>query len=75
MAIMADLDHVPAPRHPPHDFLSHEAEARTALAPLLESLLARLEEAGWDRRTAASTLMFLAAHQVSAAEASGDRKA
>jgi hypothetical protein len=37
------------------------------LKPLLTGLLDRAESAGWNRRTAASTLMFLAAQQVSAA--------
>lgn len=66
MSLMPDFDHVPVPHHPPSEFLSHDAEARTALAPLFESLLERLAAAGWDRRTAASALMFHAAAQVSA---------
>ena len=65
MSLMPDSDHVPVPHHPPSEFLSHDAEARTALAPLIESLLDRLVMAGWDRRIAASALMFHAAAQVS----------
>lgn len=66
MSLMPDFDHVPVPHHPPSEFLSHDAEARMALAPLIESLLDRLVMAGWDRRTAACALMFHAAAQVSA---------
>lgn len=66
MTVMPDFDHVPAPHHPPAEFLAHDAEARTALAPLVDTLLDRLAMAGWDRRTAASALMFHAAAQVSA---------
>lgn len=65
MSLMPDFDHVPVPHHPPSEFLSHAAEARTALAPLFESLLDRLVMAGWDRRITASALMFHAAGQVS----------
>ena len=71
MTIMPDFDHVPAPHHPPSEFLSHDAEARTALAPLFESLFERLVMAGWDRRTVACALMFHAAAQVSALSRDG----
>ena len=66
MRLMPDFAHVPVPLHPPSEFLSHDAEGRTALARLIETLLDRLVMAGWDRRTAASALMFHAAAQVSA---------
>ena len=71
MSLMPDFDHVPAPTHPPTELLSHDAEARTALAPLFETLLDKLVIAGWDRRTAAAALMFHAAAQVSAFSKSG----
>jgi hypothetical protein len=71
MSLMPDFDHVPVPHHPPSEFLSHDAEARTALAPLIETLLDRLVMAGWDGRTAASALMFHAAAQVSALSRGG----
>lgn len=71
MTIMPDIDHVPAPHHPPSEFLSHDAEARAALAPLFETLLDRLAMAGWDRRMAASALMFHAAAQVSGLSKNG----
>jgi hypothetical protein len=61
---------IPAPTHPASEFLAYEAECRSALKPLLAGLLDAAEAAGWNRRTAASTLMFLAAQQVSATETS-----
>ncbi|WP_244846224.1 hypothetical protein [Mesorhizobium sp. L-8-3] len=45
------------------------------MRPWIESLLDRAEAAGWQRRTVASTLMFLSAQQVSTAGASSDRSA
>lgn len=71
MSLMPDFGRVPVPHHPPAEFLSHDAEARMALAPLFESLLDRLVMAGWDRRTAASALMFHAAAQVSSLSRDG----
>lgn len=67
MTIMPGFETVPAPRHPAGDFFAHEKECRTALAPAMERLLERAVAAGWNRRTAASALMFLAAAQVTAA--------
>ncbi len=64
---MTDIGSVPPPTHSPSQFLAYETECRHALKPLLTGLLDRAESAGWNRRTAASTLMFLAAQQVSAA--------
>lgn len=46
--------------------LDHDAEAREVVAPLVDTLLERMTAVGWDRRTAASALMFSAAAQVSA---------
>ncbi|OBQ94090.1 hypothetical protein [Mesorhizobium sp. AA23] len=66
MDLMTSTGPVPAPTHEPSEFLAYEAECRTALQPLLAGLLDAAETAGWRRRTAASTLMFLAAQQVSA---------
>ena len=63
-----------SPTHPPNDFLAHEAECRDVLRPLLERLLGMAVSAGWSRRTAASTLMFPTAQQVSAAGPGEDRK-
>lgn len=57
---------VPAPTHTASEFLAYEAECRNALKPLLTSLLDLAESVGWNRRTVASTLMFLAAQHVSA---------
>ena len=64
---MTDIGSVPTPTHSPSEFLAYEQECRGALKPLLTGLLDKAESAGWNRRTAASTLMFLAAQQVSAA--------
>ncbi|MFC3204628.1 hypothetical protein [Aquamicrobium soli] len=58
---------IPAPTHLPSEFLAYEAECRKTLKPLLTGLLDTAESAGWNRRTAASALMFLAAQHVTAA--------
>jgi hypothetical protein len=64
---MTDIGSVPTPTRSPSEFLAYETECRSALKPLLTGLLDMAESAGWNRRTAASTLMFLAAQHVSAA--------
>jgi hypothetical protein len=66
MNMMTGLGSVPAPTHAVNEFLAYETECRSALKPLLDGLLDMAEAAGWSRRTAASTLMFLAAQHVSA---------
>jgi len=63
---MTGMGSVPPPTHSPNGFLAYETECRHALKPLLTGLLDMAVSAGWNRRTAASTLMFLAAQQVSA---------
>ncbi|TIQ33526.1 MAG: hypothetical protein E5X48_22990 [Mesorhizobium sp.] len=65
MDVVSGAGPVPAPAHEPSEFLAYEAECRNALQPLLAGVLDAAEAAGWRRRTAASTLMFLAAQQVS----------
>lgn len=60
-----DMTPVQAPTYSASEFLNYEMECRSALAPLLGDLLERAVSAGWTRRTAASTLMFLAAQHVS----------
>jgi hypothetical protein len=65
MNMMTGIGSVPSPTHPAKEFLAHETECRSALKPLLDGLLDMAESAGWSRRTAASTLMFLAAQHVS----------
>ena len=70
MDMMSGNGSIPAPTHPASEFLAYEAECRRALKPLLAGLLDAAEAAGWSRRTVASTLMFLAAQQVSATETS-----
>lgn len=66
MIHMADFEAVPVPKHPAAELLAHDAEAREIVAPLVDTLLDRLTAAGWDRRAAASALMFNAATEVSA---------
>ena len=70
MDMMSADGSIPAPTHSASEFLAYEAECRSALKPLLAGLLDAAEAAGWNRRTVASTLMFLAAQQVSATETS-----
>ncbi|TIR14759.1 MAG: hypothetical protein E5X34_31890 [Mesorhizobium sp.] len=70
MNMMSADGSIPTPTHSASEFLAYEAECRSALKPLLAGLLDAAEAAGWNRRTVASTLMFLAAQQVSATEAS-----
>jgi len=67
MNAMTDTGSIPVPTRSPSEFLAYETECRSALKPLLSGLLDMAVSAGWNRRTAASTLMFLAAQQVSAA--------
>jgi hypothetical protein len=40
---------------------AYEQECREVLGPHLDELLNKVEAAGWDRRQAASALMYLAA--------------
>jgi hypothetical protein len=56
---------IEAPTRPTTDF-NYETDCRAALAPLVEGLLDMAESAGWDRRKAAYTLMFLSAQRVGA---------
>ncbi|RWH67021.1 hypothetical protein [Mesorhizobium sp.] len=70
MNMMSGNGSLPAPTHPASEFLAYETECRSALKPLLAGLLDAAEAVGWNRRTVASTLMFLAAQQVSATETS-----
>ncbi|WP_274630919.1 hypothetical protein [Arvimicrobium flavum] len=67
MNMISGIGSVTSPTRPPSDFLAHETECRVALRPAIEGLLDMAVSAGWNRRTAASTLMFLAAQHVSAA--------
>jgi len=46
--------------------LNYEADLRVVLEPVLTEVLDTAESAGWDRRKAAYTVMFLAARQLSA---------
>ena len=75
MNTMPEFGTVASPTRPSSDFLGYETECRDVLRPWLNGLLDMAESAGWNRRTAASTLMFLAAQQVSAEGVSGGREA
>jgi hypothetical protein len=66
MTVMTDIGTVAPPTHQANEFVAYEAECKTALAPLLAGLLDMAEQAGWNRRTAASTLMYLAARNLTA---------
>jgi hypothetical protein len=65
MDTMSGIGPVPSPTHSTSEFLAHENECRRLMKPLLTGLLDMAESAGWSRRTVASTLMFLAAQEVS----------
>ncbi|MER8370099.1 hypothetical protein [Mesorhizobium sp. M1348] len=65
MDMTDSLGKIAAPTRPKNDF-NYETDCRAALAPLVDGLLDMAESAGWDRRKAAYTLMFLAAQRVGA---------
>ncbi|MER8726054.1 hypothetical protein NKH80_02585 [Mesorhizobium sp. M0904] len=65
MDMMDSFGKMAAPTRPKND-LNYEADCRAALAPLVDGLLHMAESAGWDRRKAAYTLMFLSAQRVGA---------
>jgi hypothetical protein len=73
MNMMPGIETVPPPTHPASEFLAYEMECRSTLKPLLARLLDMAQSAGWNRRTAATALMFLAAHHVSAASQSSGK--
>lgn len=62
---------IPAPTLPKTDF-NYETECKTALAPLVDGLLDAVESAGWDRRKATYTLMFLSAQRLAPARRSAN---
>lgn len=45
--------------------MNYEADLKAVLEPVLTEVLDMTESAGWDRRKAAYTVMFLAARQLS----------
>jgi hypothetical protein len=65
---------IPSPTHLPSDFLAHKNECRAVLKPWLNDVLDMAESAGWNRRTAATTLMFLAAAQVTGMRSARQRR-
>jgi len=67
MTAMTGTGSIPAPTHPENDFMAYETECREVLKPVMAALLDMAVSLGWNRRTVASTLMFLAAQQISAA--------
>ncbi|MDX8449909.1 hypothetical protein [Mesorhizobium captivum] len=64
---LMNLDIIPPPSRAATD-LNYEADLKTALEPILSELLDRAEHAGWDRRKAAYTVMFLAARNLADAK-------
>jgi hypothetical protein len=73
MNMMTGIETVPPPTHAEAEFLAYETQCRNTLKPLLARLLDMAQSAGWNRRTAATALMFLAAHHVSAASQASDK--
>lgn len=71
MNILSSSNGVAAPKHEPRDFLNYEVDCRATFKPLVDDLLDMAEQAGWERRIVASTIMFLAAQNVSAAPKHG----
>ena len=65
MNVLTNIGAVPAPKKQASDLLAYEAECKEVLRPLLDGMIEMAEKAGWQRRTVASALMFLAAQQVS----------
>lgn len=58
------INKIAAPQRTATD-LNYETDLKTALEPVLTEVLDLAESAGWDRRKAAYTVMFLAARQLS----------
>ncbi|TGQ28817.1 hypothetical protein [Mesorhizobium sp. M00.F.Ca.ET.216.01.1.1] len=58
---------IAAPTLSPTDF-NYETECRAALGPLIDGLLDTAEQAGWNRRKAAYTIMFLSAQKLTTAK-------
>lgn len=67
MDMLDSFGKIAAPTRPKNDF-NYETDCRAALAPLVDGLLVMAESAGWDRRKAAYTLMFLSAQRVGAGQ-------
>jgi hypothetical protein len=64
MVNMTNVNKIAAPQRTATD-LNYETDLKTALEPVLTEVLDLAESAGWDRRKAAYTVMFLAARQLS----------
>jgi len=63
---MAKALTIGAPQHPAMS-AAYEQDCREMLLPHLDALLDKVEAAGWERRHAASALMYLAATRLKAA--------
>jgi len=64
MNMMSSVARIAPPTHSRTDF-AYETECKEVLASQLAALLQEAEAAGWDRRKAAYTIMYLAARQLS----------
>lgn len=74
MNVIPEIGVVASPTHSASDLHAYENECRATLLPWLDRLLNMAELSGWNRRTAALTLMFLAARHASAAHGLEERK-
>jgi hypothetical protein len=74
MNMVPNIGTVAPPTCPPSDIIGHQVECRSTFKPWLEGLLAMAESAGWNRRTVASTLMFLSAQSASRPPLARDRQ-
>jgi hypothetical protein len=72
MNVMSGTGAVASPTRSPEHYIAYENVCRDTLHPWVNGLLNMADSAGWNRRTAALTLMFLAARYASAAWDSGE---
>ena len=66
MNMLANFGTISSPKNEGSAFLAYEAECKDVLGPVLDHMIDTAVKAGWQRRTVASALMFLAAQHVSA---------
>jgi uncharacterized Ntn-hydrolase superfamily protein len=66
MNMIANVGTISSPKKEASESLAYEAECKDVLRPVLNDMIEAAVKAGWQRRTVASALMFLAAKHVSA---------
>jgi hypothetical protein len=69
---MTNITRIAPPKFPATD-LHYETDCKAALDPMFCGLLDMAEAAGWDRRKAAWTLMYLAARHVTDGDGASSR--